>query len=356
MPAPPDSSRPARRLAVPCPTTALKCCVINEAHRAMRASLMPAVVRLVVLAPAKTTAGQLRAARPRRRRTLLSSRWRPSASPWVSCARARASCGSSAPAWLQLPLLGFRKAAGRRAAKGSSNSSSFPLMRSFRGGRARRRRRSALAGPPSSAGRTLSSPALLRLLRSRRATSPRRCAHMPLRADAREDIKRQPRHPLTVSATNWTLPAERAPCRQFGFVLFMWYFFNAVFAIFNKRTLNVFPYPWLLSWVQARGTGGLGCRADVTWSNETMLRCLTFARALSSARLRCCIHAGGLGTAHLPSAEGAAAVRTAHASARSRRWQNLDVCAARSNGCGTSESEAGGARCLAFPTARSAGA
>lgn len=32
----------------------------------------------------------------------------------------------------------------------------------------------------------------------------------------------------------------------------MWYFFNAVFAIFNKRTLNVFPYPWLLSWIQVR--------------------------------------------------------------------------------------------------------
>ena len=39
---------------------------------------------------------------------------------------------------------------------------------------------------------------------------------------------------------------------NFGVTLFFWYFFNAVFAIFNKRTLNVFPYPWLLSWIQAR--------------------------------------------------------------------------------------------------------
>ena len=43
-------------------------------------------------------------------------------------------------------------------------------------------------------------------------------------------------------------------CRAsyFAATLFFWYFFNAVFAIFNKKTLNVFPYPWLLSWIQAR--------------------------------------------------------------------------------------------------------
>ena len=32
--------------------------------------------------------------------------------------------------------------------------------------------------------------------------------------------------------------------------IFFWYFLNAIFAIINKRTLSVFPYPWLLSWVQ----------------------------------------------------------------------------------------------------------
>jgi len=32
--------------------------------------------------------------------------------------------------------------------------------------------------------------------------------------------------------------------------IFVWYFLNAIFAIINKRTLSVFPYPWLLSWVQ----------------------------------------------------------------------------------------------------------
>lgn len=29
-----------------------------------------------------------------------------------------------------------------------------------------------------------------------------------------------------------------------------WFFLNACFAIFNKKTLTVFPYPWLLSWIQ----------------------------------------------------------------------------------------------------------
>jgi len=29
-----------------------------------------------------------------------------------------------------------------------------------------------------------------------------------------------------------------------------WFFLNAVFAIYNKKTLNCFPYPWILSWIQ----------------------------------------------------------------------------------------------------------
>ena len=45
--------------------------------------------------------------------------------------------------------------------------------------------------------------------------------------------------------------ADATPPRS-GITLVLWYFFNAVFAIFNKKTLNVFPYPWLLSWVQVR--------------------------------------------------------------------------------------------------------
>mmetsp|Transcript_19339 Transcript_19339/g.65733 ORF Transcript_19339/g.65733 Transcript_19339/m.65733 type:complete len:410 (-) Transcript_19339:78-1307(-) len=35
-----------------------------------------------------------------------------------------------------------------------------------------------------------------------------------------------------------------------GVSLAGWFFLNAVFAIYNKKTLNCFPYPWLLSWIQ----------------------------------------------------------------------------------------------------------
>ena len=48
----------------------------------------------------------------------------------------------------------------------------------------------------------------------------------------------------------------------FAVTLVFWYFFNAVFAIFNKKTLNVFPYPWLLSWVQVRQKAGGGRRGQ----------------------------------------------------------------------------------------------
>ena len=61
------------------------------------------------------------------------------------------------------------------------------------------------------------------------------------------------------SAAHWpTYPADSSSLlvlvgpSYFAATLFFWYFFNAVFAIFNKKTLNVFPYPWLLSWIQAR--------------------------------------------------------------------------------------------------------
>ena len=38
-------------------------------------------------------------------------------------------------------------------------------------------------------------------------------------------------------------------------VLFsLWYFFNIVFNVYNKSTLNVFPYPWLISTLQLAAT------------------------------------------------------------------------------------------------------
>ena len=34
----------------------------------------------------------------------------------------------------------------------------------------------------------------------------------------------------------------------------LWYFFNIVFNVYNKSTLNVFPYPWLISTLQLAAT------------------------------------------------------------------------------------------------------
>lgn len=49
-------------------------------------------------------------------------------------------------------------------------------------------------------------------------------------------------------------PKSAASGLAFAFTLVCWFAANAVFAIFNKKTLNVFPYPWLLSWIQVSAT------------------------------------------------------------------------------------------------------
>ena len=59
---------------------------------------------------------------------------------------------------------------------------------------------------------------------------------------------------ITHAAAEGVLSDEDTPdtmktARVSSFI-FVWYFLNAIFAIINKRTLSVFPYPWLLSWVQ----------------------------------------------------------------------------------------------------------
>ncbi|EOA22763.1 hypothetical protein CARUB_v10003476mg [Capsella rubella] len=41
--------------------------------------------------------------------------------------------------------------------------------------------------------------------------------------------------------------AKKAKTLQLGIVFGLWYFQNIVFNIFNKKALNVFPYPWLLA-------------------------------------------------------------------------------------------------------------
>ncbi|GJQ14945.1 hypothetical protein GpartN1_g6736.t1 [Galdieria partita] len=47
-----------------------------------------------------------------------------------------------------------------------------------------------------------------------------------------------------------------------GFYFFLWYFFNFIFNIANKRTLNMWKYPWVLSTIQL-GVGALYC--TVLW-------------------------------------------------------------------------------------------
>lgn len=45
-------------------------------------------------------------------------------------------------------------------------------------------------------------------------------------------------------------PAKPATKLQVGFYIFLWYAFNIVYNISNKTTLNWFPVPWFVSWVQ----------------------------------------------------------------------------------------------------------
>lgn len=37
---------------------------------------------------------------------------------------------------------------------------------------------------------------------------------------------------------------------RLAFYFFLWYAFNIIFNIFNKSTLNIFPYPWFISTLQ----------------------------------------------------------------------------------------------------------
>ncbi len=45
-------------------------------------------------------------------------------------------------------------------------------------------------------------------------------------------------------------PKDAGKTLRIAGYIFGWYFLNAVFAVMNKRTLSVFPYPWVLSWIQ----------------------------------------------------------------------------------------------------------
>ena len=45
-----------------------------------------------------------------------------------------------------------------------------------------------------------------------------------------------------------------APGPRTAVLFSLWYFFNIVFNVYNKSTLNVFPYPWLISTLQLAAT------------------------------------------------------------------------------------------------------
>ncbi|KAL6129253.1 hypothetical protein ACLB2K_072606 [Fragaria x ananassa] len=49
------------------------------------------------------------------------------------------------------------------------------------------------------------------------------------------------------SEPNLTVPKPKATTRQLALIFGLWYFQNIVFNIFNKKALNVFPFPWLLA-------------------------------------------------------------------------------------------------------------
>jgi solute carrier family 35 protein E1 len=44
-----------------------------------------------------------------------------------------------------------------------------------------------------------------------------------------------------------TVPKPKATSRQLALIFGLWYFQNIVFNIYNKKALNVFPFPWLLA-------------------------------------------------------------------------------------------------------------
>lgn len=44
-----------------------------------------------------------------------------------------------------------------------------------------------------------------------------------------------------------TVPKPKATTRQLALIFGLWYFQNIVFNIYNKKALNIFPFPWLLA-------------------------------------------------------------------------------------------------------------
>lgn len=76
---------------------------------------------------------------------------------------------------------------------------------------------------------------------------PRRSAlvhRQPVRAASASDASAK--KPAPVPAT----PEKKASTLQVGIYILLWYAFNIVYNISNKKVLNWFPLPWFVSWFQ----------------------------------------------------------------------------------------------------------
>lgn len=84
----------------------------------------------------------------------------------------------------------------------------------------------------------------------RRVLSPR--VHLPERNIKHQRVVRMVADDAsgTTSATSSALSDSTKNTLYIGFLFFLWYLFNIIFNIMNKRVLNVWSNPWILSTVQ----------------------------------------------------------------------------------------------------------
>lgn len=106
-------------------------------------------------------------------------------------------------------------------------------------------------GAPLLAGRAASAPVVARSSRSAFVAAPLRVArivstkHIVPCASASSGAEPVPSNPApVVEAPKWRKTL------QIGWYIFLWYAFNIVYNISNKKVLNWFPMPWFVSWFQ----------------------------------------------------------------------------------------------------------
>eukprot|EP00241_Pyramimonas_parkeae_P005673 CAMPEP_0114245876 /NCGR_PEP_ID=MMETSP0058-20121206/12147_1 /TAXON_ID=36894 /ORGANISM="Pyramimonas parkeae, CCMP726" /LENGTH=407 /DNA_ID=CAMNT_0001358993 /DNA_START=242 /DNA_END=1465 /DNA_ORIENTATION=+ len=73
-----------------------------------------------------------------------------------------------------------------------------------------------------------------------------------IRVAARKPIASPNRQRLEVrvQAADGEAAVAKSSGTRLAFYFFLWYAFNIIFNIFNKSTLNIFPYPWFISTLQ----------------------------------------------------------------------------------------------------------